>query len=58
MRRKDEEWNKIIKNVLPTNLIIAKYNEREERIELEQANRKANRELGITDNDSFSSFTN
>lgn len=35
VRRKDEEWNKIIKNVLPTNLIIAKFNAREERIELE-----------------------
>ena len=53
MRRKDEEWNKIIKNVLPTNLIIAKYNVREARIELELANRKANRELNITDSDTF-----
>jgi len=53
MRRKDEEWNKIIKNVLPTNLIIAKYNFRESRIELELANRKANKELNITDSENF-----
>lgn len=53
IRRKDEEWHKIIKNVLPTNFIIAKYNQKESRVELEQANRKANRELGITNNDNF-----
>lgn len=52
-RKKNEEWNKIIKNVLPTNFIIAKYNPKESRVELEQANKKANRELGITNNDNF-----
>ncbi|KAL4441776.1 hypothetical protein ABPG74_008773 [Tetrahymena malaccensis] len=57
LRRKDEEWNKIIKNVLPTNFIIAKYNQKESRVELEQANKKANRELGITNNDNFQKFT-
>ncbi|KAL4488886.1 hypothetical protein ABPG72_005673 [Tetrahymena utriculariae] len=57
LRRKDEEWNKIIKNVLPTNFIIARYNQKESRVELEQANRKANRELGITNNDNFQKFT-
>ncbi|KAL4497081.1 hypothetical protein ABPG72_002237 [Tetrahymena utriculariae] len=56
-KQKSQELSFLIDKLLPINIVVMKYNPKEERSFLHQVNRKAQNTFNISDNDAFKEFS-